>query len=191
MKLTAQVYQVWHDFRIKLSSEIKFEPNYLYLFTGDNGAGKTSFLRKVILPELQKSKEFFPAYLSQDFAHQYYSIKAYSVYDNNNSVVNNFSEAINYYLQRLSNDISKDKIIFLMLDEAEVYHKLKELTTPLKNHQVIFLLITHNPEILSLFSRKSDEKNWLKALFPEKKMINMAFSKTKEDESRIDVEIYS
>lgn len=182
------IYKIWDDFSLKLNNDIKLTANSIFFLTGDNGAGKTSFIKKILLDTIAKTKPpVYPAYLSQEFAHQYYAIKAYNVYKNNtDSIVSDFSEAITYYLNELSEKIPEKHTLLLILDEAEIYKKLEEIILLFANRDVIFVVVTHNPNILEALKNKNIK---LTKIIQNKISHNLAFKKITENLSEIEVEL--
>jgi|GEM_PF-2339883 len=133
-----------------LLSNLDFSFGKNYLLTGDNGTGKSSFIKNVILPELDKVSEnkFLYYHTEQDISVQYYIIKSY--YKGLKRCQNSFATLVeslnnlkrNYlnfnYFQNL-------KIVFV-LDEIDQFLTINDFVQDLLTENMSIIIVSHNEE---------------------------------------------
>ncbi len=77
LSFKAGEYECWQGFRLHLESDINLSLGTNYYLHGANGSGKSTFIKKLLLPSLQSSRnQVFSLYIQQHFHLQAYLIKA-------------------------------------------------------------------------------------------------------------------
>lgn len=73
-----QSYLLYKSFFIKISKDLCFETDKSYWLKGKNGSGKTSFIKKILVPLLQRNPdEQYIIYVEQQIQAQFDAIKSY------------------------------------------------------------------------------------------------------------------
>ena len=88
-------------------------PNWLRL-VGGNGVGKTSFLEKILIPELKSQKVPF-LYLGQDLRTQLYTIKALLAVSGQDCISDDIPELLTRWMDR------HRRVRIFILDEFDKY----------------------------------------------------------------------
>ena len=77
LKLPAGNQNCWAEFSLLLEHELEFCPGKLYYLKGNNGSGKSTFIKKCLFPALERIRtQNYRIYLEQQFHLQAYAIKA-------------------------------------------------------------------------------------------------------------------
>ena len=149
-------YKIWDFLDLYLPEKIEFQKDNNYFITGDNGLGKSSFIKKVLIPEIlsENNKNILLFYIAQDFNLQFYAIKAYSASrKGEKKKVNTFEDALNYMLDNFLSSIKRETdSIFFIFDEIEVYSKLAGVMKKINNLNKISVTVTHNNDNLENIS---------------------------------------
>ncbi len=146
-------YRVFKQLELQLPCDISFNTGDTCFITGDNGLGKTSFLKNILIPEIQKAipeKNLLLFYVEQDFTLQFYAIRAYAAAAGGMQVgFRRFGEAISYMADIFSRFATeKEYTVFLVFDEIEIYERFSDVLERLKNMNKIVVMITHSPRTL-------------------------------------------
>ncbi len=131
MKLEKALHQVWPDFSIEQTADIVFQAG-VYRLNGENGSGKSSFYKKVLLPALREDGGFYIVYLEQMMKGQYYALKAHAALSGWQSGLHSQKDCVDYLLYDLSKALERlQRSIFAIADETsclnQVWEKLKAL----------------------------------------------------------------
>lgn len=145
-------YELNSSICVVLDEPLCFKFGENYLLTGDNGAGKSSFLSKLFIPRLLEAiNEDIPVfYIPQDVTIQYYLIRYY--YNGVLDEKHNFSsieDALRVAKSKIQNYYKGQKCnMIFILDETDQYIPLKEFLKDLNTNESSILLITHNEQKL-------------------------------------------
>jgi len=113
-------YEIWTEFQLEITSDIEFETGSCYHLKGQNGSGKTSFVRKVLIPHLVKNpSQQYILYLEQQVQSQLDAIKAYAAIQKPAVHLKNVEEMFEYQLNLLSAAFEQEpRPIIIILDET-------------------------------------------------------------------------
>ena len=144
--IPATEYQVWKDFSLKLTNELSFETGMFYHLKGNNGAGKSSFIKKVLIPLLQKKPEQqYIFYIEQQIQSQFDAIKAYAALQKPSVQINNFNDMILYQLNKLSEQSKVSKRpMMVILDECSQSSMITEELSKFTDTQYCILFVDHS-----------------------------------------------
>lgn len=139
MQIKQGIYQVWPGFSLELKQDILFKPG-VYQLQGENGTGKSSLYKKLLLPALQaESDKLYILYIEQMMKGQFYALKAHAALSGYTGRINTESECVDYLLQNLEKALAQNKIpVFAMVDESTA---LKHILDRLQVLQPDFTLI--------------------------------------------------
>ena len=131
MRLERGLHLLWPGFAIELKEELTFHPG-VYHLSGENGSGKSSFYKRLLLPELQTESSCYIVYLEQMMKGQFYALKAHAALSDWQKGIHNHQDAVDYLLHDLGRTVAKSpRSIFAMVDESssliEVWDRLKGL----------------------------------------------------------------
>lgn len=146
-------YQLNSSLKIILEHTFKFYLSNNYIITGENGAGKSTFINKLLIPNVIKysDKKFLIFYASQDFTIQYYVIKYYYnglLFENND--FSSIENVINLIKEKFI-DFKKfptQNIVFI-LDEIDQYLPIENFLKGLNSSNYSIFLSTHNKNCIN------------------------------------------
>ncbi|MFB3844382.1 MAG: ATP-binding cassette domain-containing protein [Candidatus Cloacimonadaceae bacterium] len=96
-KIAASVYEVWKNFSLEVKEDLILNTGETYHLIGANGAGKTSFLKQILIPQLQsQSDRQYIFYLEQQTQNQLDAVKAYSALQKTAVEILDFEQMLNY-----------------------------------------------------------------------------------------------
>lgn len=152
IELTKGEYKLNNSISAKITSDIIFQYGLTYLLNGDNGTGKSSFLKNILVPQIDKiaTNNFLLFHTEQDVALQFYVIKSY--YKGLKKSKKIFS-TFEYGLQNLKEEfltfnLYKNKQIVFILDEIDQYVDINEFLKDLPIENTTLILATHNKQKL-------------------------------------------
>jgi len=128
-KIEKSSYQPWKDFTVLIDNDLTFSTGCVYHLKGQNGSGKTSFIRRILIPFLQSEPQGqYIFYLEQMIQTQYDAIHAYAALSRPACQISNFNEMVTYLMENLSSYCKKEpRPVFLIIDEfpdSELISKL-------------------------------------------------------------------
>jgi hypothetical protein len=113
------LYSPWKNFLLEIKESITLETGNCYHLSGNNGAGKTSFIRKVLIPFLQQSPyQQYILYVEQQIQSQFDAIKAYASIRKPEVKINDTQEMITYQIRTI-NELQRfePRPLMVILDE--------------------------------------------------------------------------
>ena len=126
----------WQDFSLLIEKKLTFEPGMIYNLQGENGCGKSSFLKHCLLPVLESKKDLiYRIYLQQLFHLQGYAIKSHSAFYKPELELRSELDCVQYLLNNLFETFSQDpRPVYCIVDEnryiQEIHRYLKENDFP-------------------------------------------------------------
>jgi len=141
----ASTYSVWSDFSIEVSKDFTFESGRYYQLTGDNGSGKSSFIKRILIPQLLINQaQQYVLYIEQQIQSQFDAIKAYAALQKPPVQIHTFAEMIDFQLQKLSEQL-KDQYrpCFFIIDECQSIQRIVQTLSHLKVKQYCLLYVSH------------------------------------------------
>lgn len=111
MLIKAGDYKLWPDFSLSVECDLILPPEQHYYLQGDNGSGKSSFIRKLLLP-LLKQTGCYHLYWEQQIHLQHYIIRAHA--------------ALHHHPIPAATDL--DCLRYLLMDLALAYHQQPRAT---------------------------------------------------------------
>lgn len=143
LRIAAGSLRVWPAFTLDLTQDLCFEQEHRYQLWGANGSGKSSFLQKILLPQLQNAEGSYIVYLQQQMHLQLYALKAHAAFHAPGRRITDAHDAAEYLLDDLSKTYpSRPKDIFIIADESPALELLLRFPLP---HCLI--LIDHQQKI--------------------------------------------
>ena len=136
IKIAPGVVSCWQDFSLLIEQELFFMPDNIYYLQGENGSGKSSFIRHCLFPALASKKIlFYQIYLQQLFHLQGYAIKSHSAFYKPELKLKSDWDCIQYLFSNLAEIYAiEPKPVYCIVDEnrylAEIYRYLKESCFP-------------------------------------------------------------
>ncbi len=149
--IPADNYRIWERLTLSVPEPLDFTLHRQYLFIGDNGAGKSSFIKRVFLPafEAQADRRWLLLYITQDFLMQFYAIKAHSAFhQREKSAIHSPEAAIAYMYDCYRNALKDDAAIAAVFDESEAVVRLRPLIEEIATLRSMILVITHQQELM-------------------------------------------
>lgn len=157
--IKASTNNVWSDFKIEVTADLVFEAGSIYQLDGDNGTGKTSFIKKVLIPEilLNPDRQYL-MYIEQQIQSQFDVVKAYAALQKPAVQIHTFTDMVDYQLYKLSQQlITQSKPCFIIIDESSLLTRIVQTLSRLKVKQYCLVYVSHqkceipvNKEILHL-----------------------------------------
>lgn len=167
-------YPVRPSLTVHLDGPLELSPGRFWIIAGDNGTGKTSFVKAVVLPRvlehLRRSrptrpwwKKSAPApemtesglllYVDQEFGLQYYSVKAHAAAAGHETGAGfGFPASLEYlaglYDSSRDDDPASYPDLYVVCDETETFGSLERLLARLSGRRVTTVAVTHAPERL-------------------------------------------
>jgi len=136
IKIAPGIVSCWQDFSLLIEQELFFLPENIYYLQGENGSGKSSFIKHSLLPVLETQRNlFYFLYFQQLFHLQGYAIKSHSAFYQPELKLKSEWDCIQYLLHNLSEIYAiESKPVYCIVDEnlhlAEIYRYLKESGIP-------------------------------------------------------------
>ena len=149
--IPADNYRIWERLTLSVPEPLDFTLGQQYLFVGDNGAGKSSFIKRVFLPafEAQADRRFLLLYVTQDFLMQFYTIKAHSAFhQREKSAIHSPEAAIAYLWDCYRSALNDDAALAAVFDESEAVVRLRPLIQEIAALRSMIFVITHQHELI-------------------------------------------
>jgi ABC-type sugar transport system ATPase subunit len=136
---------VWSVFSIEVTKDISFECRRHYQLTGDNGSGKSSFLKRILIPQLLTNpSQQYVLYIEQQIQSQFDAVKAYAALQKPPVQISSFEEMVDFQLQTLSEQLKvQDRPCFIILDECQFTQRIVQTLSRLKIKQYCLLYVSH------------------------------------------------
>lgn len=151
LRIEKGLYHIWDCLKLRLDSDLDFRVNQSYVLIGDNGSGKTSFVKQLLLQKCKSvpDRNFHLFYIDQDFLLQYHAIQAHSAANKRfNGKIKSYDDAIRYMYDYYKKCLSDNEFLFLVFDEVEMYADLEPFLQDRDKYSSIIVLVTHSDIIL-------------------------------------------
>ena len=149
--IPADNYRIWERLTLSVPEPLDFTLGQHYLLIGDNGAGKSSFIKRVFLPafEAQADRRFLLFYVTQDFLMQFYAIKAHAAYhQREKSAIHSPEAAIAYLYDCYRAALHDGAALAAVFDESEAVVRLRPLIEEIAALRSMIVVITHQQELM-------------------------------------------
>lgn len=102
-----------------IEHKLNFTPGKIYHLQGENGSGKSSFIRHSLLPAINNKKDLcYRLYLQQLFHLQAYAIKSHSAFYKPELKLNGELDCLQYLLNNLSETYAQEpRPVYCLVDE--------------------------------------------------------------------------
>ena len=143
LSIPAGKYSVWPDFSLELSSPHSFDPSFHYYLHGNNGSGKSSFIKKILLPALSHIPDIYHMYWEQQIVLQSYAIKAHAAFAKYEKKLDTDADCLGYLLTNLRQSLLAEKrVAYFVVDECL---QLSQILSYIDTHQLpVCLIYTHH-----------------------------------------------
>lgn len=147
IQLCKGTFPLWNAFELELVADLEFKSGKVYHLDGRNGSGKSSFIRKCLLPRIMEKRIGY-LYLEQQMHTQLSAIKANAALANYPESIHSEAEAVDYLLYDLEKCHRKaEQACFVIWDESEYYPQVYAFLQA-KNIEFVLLLVNHNQIVL-------------------------------------------
>lgn len=152
IRIPSGQYRPWPKFQLILKSDLCFVSGRSYHLKGENGSGKSSFIRQILLPAL-KSRDLYYIYLAQQSDTQFYVCKADAAISHYPQPIRSRIDMFNYLLHCLrQKQLEKPKPVLVIADEfgneANIQTELED-----SGFEYCLCLISHNDIIPGLYDQ--------------------------------------
>jgi len=132
MIIPAGNYQLWPTFSLQLPQDLEISPDTNYYLQGNNGSGKSSFIKQLLLPKLRES-ECYHLYWEQQIGIQRYVISAHAAMHHQPFPARSELDALSYLAHNLKQAQSLNpRPAFWVLDECTRFEQLLKLIRELQ-----------------------------------------------------------
>lgn len=137
MKISSGSYRVWEGFSLSFDRDLDLIRGNSYMLRGENGSGKSSFLKQILIPALvlQASSQYL-LYFEQQMMRQLYAIRADAALKNYPKALKTEEDCIHYLLDDLAKALAKQtRPVYALIDESAhleyICRKLQGLSSDL------------------------------------------------------------
>lgn len=136
-------YDIWPDFRLALGSPIDILPQYHYYLAGNNGSGKSSFIKKILLPELLSQNNIYRLYWEQQILLQGYALKAHAAFNKHAKRLDSELDCLYYLLNNLKSSLQREpRDAYFVVDECLYF---QHIISFIKEHDLsVCLIFSHH-----------------------------------------------
>ncbi|MCB5270993.1 MAG: hypothetical protein LHW56_04025 [Candidatus Cloacimonetes bacterium] len=128
--LPAGKREIWPGFTLAIDKPLLFQPGASYYLKGANGSGKSSFIHRVLLPELNGRKDLYVLCLQQQMHLQLYALKAQAAIFKPGFAIREEGDVWRYLWQDLAE--RQDELpVYVIADEAYNLDIPQDLQRPL------------------------------------------------------------
>lgn len=139
-------YELNPAMKIQIQDDIHFEFNKKYSISGENGCGKSSFIRNILYTNISNSckGKIQYIYFDQEILSQYYYVKAY-VSMKEHKKINTISDFIKKTIElHKANNIYNSKKLVIVLDETDKYIDTQDILLQIANYEYSLINVTHS-----------------------------------------------
>ena len=149
------IYTIWSDFRLEIQHDIKFETGCCYHLKGQNGTGKSSFIKKILIPLLQnQTSEQCILYLEQQVQSQFDAIKAHAALQKPSVHINTVDGMFDYQLKQLSFQLDTEpRPVIIILDETIFSDLINPWLSKTGIESICLVYISHQDFVFSGFTK--------------------------------------
>ncbi len=143
--IPASSYQLWPDFRLEFFRDIVLENGNCYHLQGNNGAGKTTFLKQLLIPMLERDpSRQYVLYIEQQVQSQLDAILAYAALNRYLLPIRTAEDMLDYLLELLHCQLQKStRPVILILDESIIPGILQKRMAELDQSSICLLYTSH------------------------------------------------
>jgi ABC-type sugar transport system ATPase subunit len=147
--IAAGTYNLWPQFSLEIPKTIAINSRQCYRITGTNGSGKSSLLKKLLLPLLKKTDCYY-LYLEQQMSAQLFAVKAHAALNNSLHLIEDESQVASYLLENLQSELQgRKRLCCFVLDETSQYSRVLDF---IREHDVEYVcfIISHDEVAVDL-----------------------------------------
>jgi hypothetical protein len=147
-----ELYSPWKNFLIEIKECITLETGNSYQLKGNNGAGKTTFIKKVLIPYLQQHPYLqYILYIEQQVQCQLDSVRAYSAVNKPHTKINDIHDMIAYQIKLLY-ELQKfePRPLVIILDEPSDTSYIAKWLLSLSWDSVCLIYVSHSDLLCEL-----------------------------------------
>ncbi len=150
LTIYAGQYQVRENLSLHITDDLSLDPGSTTLITGSNGAGKSTFFHKLLIPEIAKHTNNVILLMEQDFEIQFYALAARSVdIKKKQRGVHTPKAALEYVKTTYLAELQPHQQLFILLDEPTRYLNPAEWVAQFSQCNPIVCMITHDTTVLA------------------------------------------
>lgn len=141
--IPAGTYELWPHFSLQIPQPLTLSPEHHYYLEGDNGSGKSTFIKKLLLPQLKANAGIYSLYWEQQIGLQSYAIRAHAAFNHHEQRLETDYDILMYLLDNLKNTLLRQKRpVFFVVDECLFFD---DILRYLKAHELeVSLIFTHH-----------------------------------------------
>ena len=147
MKWTIPAFKhaVWQDFAIDILSDLILETDKVYQLVGANGAGKSSFIKKILIPAIQSNPDNqYILYIEQQIQSQFDAVKSYAALQKPSARLKTFGEMIEFQIKQLSKSIAvAPRPCMIILDECNLRSEIISKLARFKIKEYCLVVVSH------------------------------------------------
>jgi hypothetical protein len=142
-------YPIWQQFSLRLEDDIDFACGAVYRIAGLNGSGKSSLIKKLLIPQLiQRPDQQYILYLEQNCHNQFDAVKSFALMNQDSHLLATPDDLLSYLFTRLIRcQQASPRPLMIIADE---WHDLSQLLIwmdVIKLSPSCLILITHQEEV--------------------------------------------
>jgi ABC-type cobalamin/Fe3+-siderophores transport system ATPase subunit len=144
-QITRAKYQAWKEFKLQLDDNILFSTGMFYHLKGQNGSGKSSFIRKVLLPFLKNDpQKQYIFYLEQMIQTQFDAVHACAALSKPARQITTRSEMVAFLMDNLWMCYKEEpRPVFIIIDEYPDSKLISELLTRIDIKEYCLVYTSH------------------------------------------------
>ncbi len=143
LKLDQAIYPIWENFRLELSQTIELYAGKIYHLQGSNGSGKSSFIRKCLIPAL-KTKGIPYIYLEQQMRAQIFALMADAALSEYKSPLQTEADAIEYLLFKAEQNRAVNSLALVCICDESAYSQRVYQVLSEKGWDFAMLIVAHD-----------------------------------------------
>jgi Cdc6-like AAA superfamily ATPase len=143
--LRPDFYLPWKDFQLEVKHSLLFETGSCYHLAGNNGTGKTSFIRKVLIPYLQRQPySQYVLYIEQQVQSQFDAVKSNAALGKPPLHIESLQDMIAYLIAITNRHlIANPRPLIIILDELHQLENVLNWLSKKQLHDVCLLFVSH------------------------------------------------
>lgn len=139
-------YELNPAMKIQVQNDFHFELNKIYSISGENGSGKSSFIRNILYKNVSKfcKGKIQYIYFDQEILSQYYYVKAY-LSINEHKKIDTISDFIIKTIElHKSNNIYNSNNLVVILDETDKHIDTLQIINQIKEYEYSLFNVSHS-----------------------------------------------
>ncbi len=141
--IDAGTYDLWPQFSLEIPDAIATKSMQCYRIKGANGSGKSSLIKKILLPILKKSDCYY-LYLEQQMLAQLFAVKAHAALSKYPHPIDDEAQVTSYLLENLKSELQgRKRLCCFVLDETAQYQRVFDF---IREHDLeyVCIIISHD-----------------------------------------------